>query len=108
MQISNQPYPFSLNAVTGGTSTVTTAGTRVQLPTSTCKRALIQSHETNGAKTNGGVIVVGGSNVVAASAGRNGYAIYPTQSQVFEVSNLNLLWVDSTDDGSLVTYITLN
>lgn len=105
--LGDQPYPFSSTVCTGGTVTVTTAGTRVQLPNIRCKKVIIQAHETNGNLVNGGTIVIGGSDVVAASATRNGYAIYATQSQIFELTNLNLLYIDSTDDLAKVTYIIL-
>lgn len=88
-----------------GTQTVTTLGTRVQLHADRpCKRVWVQSHEDNGALTNGGLVTVGGSGVVAASASRSGRALYPTNGEWFEINNLNLLWIDSVDDGAKVHY----
>ncbi len=82
-----------------GTATVTTAGTRVQLPNTSCKRVIIQAHESNT-----GTIIVGGSTCVAALVGRRGFALYATQSCVFYVSNLNLLYIDSTESGDKIIY----
>ena len=82
------------DAVGDGTTTLTTAGTAVQLASNTCKRVFIQAQESNT-----GTLVVGGSTVVAALVGRRGLALYPTQSAVFYVSNTNLLYIDSTVSG---------
>ena len=80
-------------AVGDGTATVTTAGTRVQLSATSaaCKRVFIQAHESNT-----GTIVVGSITVVAALAGRSGFALFSAQGEWFNVNNLNLLYVDST------------
>lgn len=87
-----------------GTITVTTAGTRVQLSADQpCKRVFVQSHETNGELASG-LVVIGGSGVVAASIGRKGLALYPTNGQWFEVNNINRLYVDAVDDGAKVHY----
>lgn len=81
------------------TATVTTAGTRVQLPSLAIKRVIIQAHESNT-----GTIVVGGSTVVAALVGRRGITLYNTQSFEFKINNLNLLYIDSTASGDKITY----
>lgn len=99
----NGPLPASNNG--DGTQTVATLGTRVQLHADRpCKRVWVQSHEDNGALTNGGLVVVGGSGVVADSASRSGRALYPTNGEWFEINNLNLLYIDSVDDGAKVHY----
>ncbi len=82
-----------------GTATVTSAGTAVQLSDIACKRVFIQAHESNT-----GTIVVGGSTVVAALVGRRGFAFFPTQGEWFNISNLNLLYIDSTADGDKITF----
>ena len=87
------------DSVGDGTASVTTAGSEVQLSNVSCKRVVIQAHESNA-----GTIVVGGSTVVAALVGRRGVALYPTQSHVFYVSNLNLLYIDGTVSGDKVNY----
>lgn len=92
-------------AVGDGRQSVTTAGSRVQLSTSSvaCKRVVVQALETNT-----GTVVVGGATVVAAAGSRQGYAIYPTQSVLLTVSNLNLIYLDSTANGDVVHYIYEN
>ncbi len=94
------------SSVSDGTQTVTTAGTRVQLSSSSvpCKRVWIQSYESNGSLASGGLVVVGGAGVVASAGTRNGYALYPTQGAWFEVNNLNLLYIDSVDNLAKVSY----
>lgn len=87
------------SAVGDGTATVTTAGTRVQLATVSVSKVIIQAHESNT-----GTIVIGGSTVVAALAGRRGTALFPTQSQAFSVTNLNLLYIDSTANGDKINF----
>lgn len=83
-----------------GTKTVTTAGTAVQLATDTeCFSVTIQAHPDNT-----GDVVVGGPNVVAATAGRRGLSLLNTQWATFRVSNLNQIWLDATQDGDKVNY----
>jgi hypothetical protein len=84
-------------AVGDGTTTVTTAGTRVQLADNSCRRVWVQANSANT-----GVMVVGGSTVVAAEATRQGTALWPTQGAWFNVSNTNLLYVDSTVNGEKI------
>jgi len=82
-------------------TTVTTAGTAVQLANNPCKRAIVTCHQDNS-----GQVAVGDSNVVAATDGTlRGYNIFQTQSQVFNVTNTNLLFVDAVTNGdSISTY----
>ena len=88
------------NASVGdGTELVTTAGTEVQLPDVSCKRVFIQALDDNV-----GTIVIGGATVVAAVGARRGMALYPSQGQWFNVSNINLLYIDSTSDGDTVAF----
>jgi hypothetical protein len=88
-----------------GTTTVTAAGTAVPLSSTSvpCKRVWVGAHESNS-----GVIAVGGAGVVAALATREGTPLYPTQGDWFNVSNLNLLSVDSTQNGDKVNYFYEN
>lgn len=86
--------------ITDGTVTVTTAGTRVQMPNQRSARVFIQAHPSNT-----GDVVIGGAGVIASSGTRRGLALFATQWQEFQVSNLNKLWIDSTADGDKVNYI---
>lgn len=87
-----------------GSATVASAGTAVQLASNSCKRVYITAHEANGELTNGGLIVVGGSTVVATSASRTGVGIYAGQTLPFLVSNTNLLYINSLDTGAKVHF----
>jgi len=81
-----------------GMETVT-AGTPLQLPSFACSRVIIQANPENA-----GDIVVGGSNVVATVASRVGITLFASQSQVFNITNVNQLWVDTTNTGDKFTY----
>lgn len=89
----NQIVPQGVsNSVGDGRQTVTTAGTRVQLSASSvpCKKVTICA-ETD----NTDFIVVGGATVVAALATRRGIPLNPGDTITLEVSNLNLVYLDS-------------
>lgn len=97
--VDQTPSPLGNGAVISGTVTIITAGTAVQLPNISCKRVRITAHEGNG-----GVVLVGDSSVVAALVGRTGIPYFPTQGDWHNVSNLNLLFIDSTASGDKITY----
>lgn len=88
-------------AVGDGTRTVASAGTRVQLSTSSvpCKRVFIQA-----SKANSGILVVGGVTCVAAEATRRGIALIKHSGIWLHVNNLNLLYIDSTGAGDKAHY----
>ena len=99
---SSAAIPITFGGAPGvgdGTATVTSAGTAVQLPDVSCGRVMIQAHIDNT-----GTIAVGGSTVVAATSGRRGRTMRNFQTEVFHVSNLNLLYIDSTASGDIVHY----
>lgn len=103
-------YLPTSKSLSDGRKTVTTAGTRVQLSTTSvpCKRIEIQAMEANT-----DVIVVGGATVVAGAsadsgATRRGRLLFPSQSIVLTVNNLNLVYLDSVVSGEGVTYIYEN
>ena len=96
-----------ITAVTGlntGRQTVTTAGTRIALASSTTCKSVIITAETD----NTGVIVVGGSGVIASLATRQGTPLYALGSVCFEVDDLADVFIDSTvnTDGVTYTYFT--
>ncbi len=81
-----------------GSVTIATAGVPEQLSVVSipCTRVWVQAN-----KANAGIVSVGGATVVA---GNDGHVLFPTQGAWFEVSNLNLLYVDSTSSADGVTY----
>lgn len=98
---SNAQYikqPASSDTLVGGSQTVTTAGTRVQLSATSvpCIDLIIQA--TSGVT---GRIYIGGP-AVSSTAG-----IYLTAGQAMpmSVSNLNQVWLDSTVNNEGVTYL---
>lgn len=94
-------YPmteYPPDSIGDGSATVTTAGTRVQLTTTStpCKKVLITA---NGA--NSGNIWVGGATV----ANGRGKQLVPLQDVEIWIDNLNKIYVDSTSDGDSVSYL---
>jgi len=95
----NQVTSFGDSAhstVGNGEVTVVTAGVAVQLSSTSvpCKRVWIQ-HDEDG----GGRVSVGDSNVTT-----DGRRLYYSQGDWFYVSNLNLLYINSTVSGDTVAY----
>lgn len=92
--------PTSTVVATGRT-TVTTAGTRVVLNSSTTKiKKVIVTAETD----NTGIIVVGGSAVVASLSTRQGTPLNAGESMVIYVDSLDKVYLDTTVNTDGVTY----
>jgi len=85
-----------------GRQVVATAGTRVQLSSTSTKvsKAVISALPTN---TN--YITVGGSTVVAAAGTETGKVLYPGDSETFFVDNLTKIYIDAVVSGNGCTYI---
>ena len=85
-----------------GRQTVTTAGTRVQLSTTStaCTRVVITAETDN---TN--AVTVGGSGVVGALATRQGVPLLPGDSLTVRVNNLNKIYLDAITDTEGVSYV---
>lgn len=93
-----------ITSVGDGRTVVTTAGTRVPLAASTaCKKVDITA-ETD----NTGIIVVGGTTVVAALATRQGIPLNAGDTYSIEIDNLNDINLDSTVSTDGVTYTWFN
>lgn len=104
---ATNPVPVqtvSANTTIGdGRKVVTTAGTRVTLASSTaCKQVAITA-ETD----NTGLIVVGGSTVVATLATRQGVPLNPGDTITLDIDNLADINLDSTVSGDGVTFLYL-
>lgn len=79
-----------------GSKTVTTAGTRVQLATTTsCRRVHIQAKEANTGK-----IFIGGNAVSSTS----GIFLFPTTSITLNISDLDEVYIDSEVNGEGVIF----
>ena len=86
--------------ISDGRKTVTSAGTAVPLASSTtCKKVIIVA-ETD----NTGLIVVGGSSVVASLSTRRGIPLSPGDSIEISIDDLADVYIDSTVSGDGVTY----
>ena len=100
----NQVVPIGLPTTCGdGRKTVSTAGTREQFTAQACKYVIIVGLPGN---TNG--VVIGGTTVVAATGTRQGVVLYAEQSQRFDISNMNALWIDSITNGEGVAFLWFN
>jgi hypothetical protein len=102
---ASNPLPVTLATVTGisdSRKVVTTAGSRVQLASLACKEVILTA-ETD----NTGIVVVGGSTVVAALATRTGVPLSAGDSFSFAIDNTSDIYLDSTVSGDGVTYVVL-
>jgi len=87
------------NALKGATATVTTATTRVQLPDHACREVTIIAK-----RTNTGYIYVGGSDVSSTVYGVQMAAL---DSITLNVSNTNLIYIDSSVSLEGISYVAL-
>lgn len=91
-------------AVVGdGRTVVTTAGTRVQLAAQG-GLSRVGAVAITAFAANTGVIVVGGSTVVAATGTRRGTPLAAGASMTIETDDLSDIWLDATVNGEGVTY----
>lgn len=86
--------------VSDGRKIITTAGTRVTLAASTACKWVIITAETD----NTGLVVIGGTTVVAALATRQGTPLYAGDSVTILIDNLNDVNLDSMVNGDGVTF----
>ena len=95
-----QVFKHSNTGINDGRKEVASAGTAVTLAASTaCTKVTITAEEDNT-----GVIVVGGSSVVAALGTRQGTPLNAGQSYTVEIDDLVKIYLDSTASGDGVTY----
>jgi len=89
----------SLANITGHLATVTTSGTRVQLPNTPCKEVTI-----TGLRLNTGYIYAGGSDV---SVTVYGVELGPKDSFTFAVANADQIYIDSSVSGGGISYVAI-
>lgn len=89
-------------SVADGRKVVTTAGTRVNFDALVCRSVAITAELANV-----GVIVVGGPTVVASAGTRTGTPLSAGDTAILAVTNMNLLYMDSTVNGEGVTFTVL-
>lgn len=90
---SGEVTPTSLNS---GVSTVTSAGTRVQLSGQSCVSVTVKAHSGNS-----GTIYVGGSNVTSA----NGLRLSAGESVALSIDHPGKVYVDGSANGDGVSYL---
>lgn len=96
--ISVNLNPYTI--VGNGKTTVTTAGTRVPLASSTA----VKSFTIRALATNTGLIYVGNTSVSSA----NGFQLSKSETVSLDLDNLSKVNIDSSVNGEGVTYIYLS
>lgn len=95
--------PYSSSSIVSGTTTVTTAGTPVRV---TSVSTPIKGVWVCADLLAGSPVTVGDSSVVGNSSGMKGVILTPGNPPIFlMISNLNLLYVDSVNDGGKLAYL---
>lgn len=95
-------FTESAASVVGGNKVVTTAGTQVQLvSTSTpCVWVMITA-----APANTGGIVVGDSNVDGTADAEAGISVEKAKTETFYVKDASVLWIDAPNSGDECGYL---
>jgi hypothetical protein len=103
---SASPLPVSetSTAIANGIKNVTTSGTPVQLLSSTtaCTTVIVCAKPTNT-----GVIAVGASTVIAASASLNSIPLMPGDSISLPINDVSKVYIDATVNGEGATFLYL-
>lgn len=87
------------NSIKCAIQTVTTAGTRVQLPNYPCREVTVIAK-----KTNTGSVFIGGSDV---SSSVYGVQLAVNESFTFSISNTDIIYIDSSVSGEGVSYVAV-
>jgi len=92
----------SFRTVGDGVKSNVTAGTALQLSSSSiaCRRVIVQARVANT-----GNIAVGASTVVATAGAERGIVLVPGGSYIFNVTDVNKLYIDAAVSGEGVSYI---
>lgn len=93
-------------SIVSGTKTVTTAGTAVQVNAASVP---IKGIWVSADIIQGSVVTVGDASVVGNASGMRGLILTPGNPPVFlQITDLNLIWVDSQINGGKLCYAYLN
>jgi hypothetical protein len=98
--IDDVHYPIykerPLDGLIAASATVTTAGTRIQLPSNVIRTITIKAKPANS-----GVIYVGSSDVSAS----NGFPLAAGDTISLDLANANWVWIDSSVNGEGCNWI---
>ena len=83
--------------------TTFTAGNPYQLPNVGAKRVIFTALPANG-----GTFAIGGKTVSAQSGSESGSIVYPTGTAQIDVNSANVLWIDGSNVGDVLTYNILS
>ena len=106
MPVNVGPVSPSGKVIQTGIITVTAAGVPHRLTTAdlSCSMVLVSADIGN----TEGPMVVGNSDVVAASGAQRGVVVVPGNAPVsMAVGNLSMLWVDAMTDGDKLCYVVI-
>lgn len=95
--VSGTVNPTSPSVLLAFVTTVTTAGTRVQLASHSAVGGIIQAPSTNS-----GLIYIGDSTV---SSSVYGSELQPGQSAGVSINNTNTIWIDSSVNGNKCAFL---
>ena len=93
--------PATYSKIGVGNKTVTTAGTAVQVSSTSIRCSKL---EITALETNAGVITVGDSNVVAAVATRKGTPLGPGDTLTMNIHDVSKIYIDSTVSADKISY----
>lgn len=99
---TTDPMPVAAapsTSLNSNVTTVTTAGTRVQTASNACKSVTVKAKLANT-----GIIYVGGSGVTSA----NGFQLAAGDTVSFDISNTNLIYIDSSVNGEGISFVFIN
>ncbi|WP_199614654.1 hypothetical protein [Paenibacillus alkalitolerans] len=91
--------PIGSNALKGAVQNVTTAGTRVQLPSYACREVTLIAKAGNT-----GRIYVGGNDVSSTVYGAD---LAAKDSITLAVNNTNLIYIDASVSGEGISYVAI-
>lgn len=86
-----------------GRIVIATPGTRIQLPNVGAKRVVFTCPPANA-----GTIAIGGKTVSAQAGSETGSLLYPLGTAQIDVNSGNVLWVDGSNAGDVITYNILS
>jgi len=91
--------PLGSTTLASGVVNVVTPGTRVQLPSVSCRKVTLTARRSNGS-----FIYVGGTTVSSSSYGDD---LAAKEKVSVEITNANMIWIDADVAGEGVSYFAI-
>lgn len=97
-------YSKKISSVVSGRKTVTATGNAEQFVDLPCRYVIITALESNT-----DLVAIGGADVIAkADNTQNGILLSSRQNIRLDISNMNILWIDSVVSGEGVAFAVFN